>query len=298
MNGQELEEYTRRTPAAPGPAPLSQATQVEQARAMAEVQAAVWVAQQNPRDMDRAYGDMRDACSHDGLAKRAFYSVPNRGTGSTVHLARELARVWGNIRYGVRELHRDDAGGVSEVLAYAEDLQTNSRAERSFVVPHAKMVGKGADKRREALVDLDDIYRNNQNTGAKAVRECIFGVLPNRFISEAEKIARKAMTGGDDGETLTDRVLKTIATFSGMGVSKRRLELRQQKKSGQWSDADIADLRIAYQTISRNESTADQLFPAEQIDAGAIPEAPPVKPADDPWQNTALVAQLAQGSAQ
>jgi hypothetical protein len=62
------------------------------------------------------------------LANRAFYSVPNRGNGPSVHLARELARIWGNLDYGVKELRRDDAAGESEVLAFAWDQQTNVRS--------------------------------------------------------------------------------------------------------------------------------------------------------------------------
>ena len=84
-------------PAAPTLANLTQATAIEQARAVAEVQAAVTVAQAIPRDVQRAVAEMRDACGRLALAQRAFYSVPNRGNGPTVHLARELARIWGNI---------------------------------------------------------------------------------------------------------------------------------------------------------------------------------------------------------
>ena len=87
---------------------VSQATSVEQSRAVAEVQSAVIVAQQIPRDLQRAEAEMRDACSRMAMAKQAFYRVPNRGTGPSVHLLRELARIWGNTQYGVNELARND----------------------------------------------------------------------------------------------------------------------------------------------------------------------------------------------
>jgi len=98
------------------PTRISQMTAVEQARAVAEVQAAVIVAQQCPRDMARADFEMQDACS---LASQSFYTVPNRGHGPSVHLMRELARIWGNVQYGVHELRRDDEAGESEVQAFA-----------------------------------------------------------------------------------------------------------------------------------------------------------------------------------
>ena len=127
-------------PHASAPGHVTQATAVEQARAIAEVQAAVVVAQQCPRDMSRAEQEMRDATGRIALAQRAFYRVPNRGSGPSVHLARELARVWGNVQYGVHELRRDDTAGMSEIQAFAWDVQTNTRSTRTFQVPHQRMV--------------------------------------------------------------------------------------------------------------------------------------------------------------
>ena len=181
MTRQTTDLDTISRPAAPALANLTQATAIEQARAVAEVQAAVTVAQARPRDTQRAIAEMRDTCGRMAMASRAFYSVPNRGNGPTVHLARELARIWGNLDYSVRELRRDDEAGESEVMAVAWDQQANVRSSRSFIAPHAKMKGR----ERVKLVDLDDVYRSNQNTGAKAVRECILAVLPRWFVEEA-----------------------------------------------------------------------------------------------------------------
>ena len=52
---------------------VTQATAVEQARAVAEVQAAVIVAQQVPRVLSIAVEMMRESCRQPGLAERAFY---------------------------------------------------------------------------------------------------------------------------------------------------------------------------------------------------------------------------------
>ncbi len=68
-------------PAAATPLRVTQTTAVEQARAVAEVAAAVQVAQMNPRDIRRAWAEMQESCGRLGLAQRAFYSVTNRGTG-------------------------------------------------------------------------------------------------------------------------------------------------------------------------------------------------------------------------
>ena len=202
------------------PAEVTQTTAVEQARAVAEVQAAVVVAQQCPRDMQRGIEDMRDSCGRLALAERAFYRVPNRGEGPSVHLARELARIWGNVQYGVHELRRDDDAGMSEVQAFAWDVQTNTRSTRTFQVPPQRMVGRD----RRPLVDLNDVYLNNQNVGARAVRECVFTVLPTWFVEAAQELCNETLRNGE-GEPLSDRIAKVFEVFaSEWGIKAGQLE--------------------------------------------------------------------------
>lgn len=257
---------------------IGQATAVEQSRAIAEVQAAVVVAQQCPRDMDRALGEMRDSCARTSLAQRAFYQVPNRGNGPSVHLARELARIWGNIQYGVHELRRDDDAGESEVQAFAWDVQTNTRSTRTFVVPHARMRGG----QRQKLTDLGDIYLSNQNVGARAVRECIFTVLPTWFTEEAQDRCRATLNNGD-GKPLEQRITEAVDGFAGIGVNRQRLEARVGRKRGQWTPADVAELAIAYTSITRDGIDPADLFPVERVTADDVkPKAAAKKPDAEP----------------
>lgn len=241
------------------PAPhatATQATQVEQARAVAEVQAAVVVAQQVPRDISRAVGEMQDSCGRKHLAEKAFYRVPNRGQGPSVHLARELARIWGNVQYGVHELRRDDKSGMSEVQAFAWDVQTNTRSTRTFQVPHQRMV-KGE---RKPLVDLGDVYLNNQNVGARAVRECIFTILPPWFTEEAEDIARRALREGD-GKPLAERIAQMVQVFAEKwGIKQAQLEAKVGRKRGQWDAGDVATFQVLYRSIERGEVTVVEEF--------------------------------------
>lgn len=261
--GTDLESLSR--PAAPALANLTQATAIEQARAVAEVQAAVTVAQAIPRDVQRAVAEMRDTCGRMAMASRAFYSVPNRGNGPTVHLARELARIWGNLDYSVRELRRDDEGGESEVMAVAWDQQTNVRSSRSFIAPHAKMKGR----ERVKLVDLDDVYRSNQNTGAKAVRECIFSVLPRWFVEEAQDICRRTLDQGE-GVPLADRIAAMVKAFDGIGVKVAQLEAKTGKRRGQWDAGDVAQLGIDFVSVTRDGVDADEMFPSNPVTADEL----------------------------
>lgn len=268
--------------------PATQATQIEQARAVAEVQAAVTVAQACPRDMARAEGEMRDACGRSALANRAFFRVPNRGSGPSVHLMRELARIWGNVDYGVRELRRDDAGKTSEILAYAWDVQTNTRSTRTFVVPHQRMVTNKASGKSERvdLVDLGDVYLNNQNIGARAVRECINTVLPTWFTELAQDICHHTLREGD-GKPLSQRIEEMVAAFTSQhGIKQSQIEKRLGVDRGKWDAGHVAQMTIIYQSLARGEIEVGDEFPDATVAFGAVTAAsfpaPPPVPAPAP----------------
>jgi hypothetical protein len=281
---------------APAARPASQATQVEQSRAVAEVRAAVLIAMERPRDRIQALSEMREVCAIPALADRAFFSVP-RGSetvnGASIHLARELARCWGNIDYGVKELARDDVAGQSELLAFAWDLQTNARSEIVFVVPHTR------GRNRTRLTDTQSIYENNASFAGRRLREAIFAVLPVWLKSEAEEICQRTIEGVGAEKPLMQRIADTRSAFEALGVSSDMLERKQAKPLVNFLPSDLATLRVIYQSLKRNEITMDEAFPrpepSEQgvkesklsnieakLEARGVPPAESAPPVDDP----------------
>ncbi|MGW1998499.1 hypothetical protein [Embleya sp. NPDC001921] len=255
-------------PPAPTPGRLGQGTAVEQSRAVAEVQAAVVVAQQCPRSLGAARTAMQQSCQMRGLAERAFYRFPRAGgavSGASVHLARELARCWGNVQYGIAELRRDDEYGESEMQAWAWDVQTNSRSSQTFIVPHKRDKKGGAEK----LTELRDIYENNANMGARRLREAIFSILPPWFVEEAKDLCSKTLEKGD-GRPLNDRIAGAVAVFAGLGIDAARLEQKLGRTQDRWTAHDIAQLLITHKSIERGEVSVDDEFPAPRTTAAEI----------------------------
>lgn len=247
---------------------ISQSTAVEQARAVAEVQAAVIVAQQVPRDMAAAVREMRESCNQIGLADRAFYRYPRGGqnvTGASVHLARELARCFGNVQYGIIELRRDDTGHYSEMQAWAWDVERNTRSSQTFVVPH-KRDKKGGP---EVLTDLRDVYENNANMGARRLREAIFSILPTWFTEEAKQICMDALTNGG-GKSLSQSIADGIKLFDELGVKVDRLEAKLDRKKKDWTAHDVAQLRVSYSSIKQGTVFIDDEFPPTRVTAAEI----------------------------
>lgn len=256
------------------PARVGQATAIEQHRAAAEVHAAILVAQQCPRDVQAAERAMRDVCRMKALAERAFFRFPRAKktvSGNSVHLARELARCWGNIQYGVAELARDDQLGQSEMQAYAWDVQTNARSVHVFIVPHKR------DKRDddgnsapEALVDMRDIYENNANNAARRLREAIFAVLPVWFVKQAEDLCRETLKRDDDGKSIHQRIAEVIDWFGRIGIREEQIAAKLGRASSKWDEQDLANLGVIYRSIKNGEVTKEDEFPVVTVSAAEI----------------------------
>ena len=260
---------------------LGQATAVEQSRAVAEVEAAIVVAMRHPRSVPAAVEAMRETCKQTRLAERAFFRFP-RGkddngktqfvTGASVHLARELARVWGNFQYGISELARD--ADRSEMVAFAWDVQTNTRNSSTFIVPHARDTKAGVKQ----LEDLRDIYENNANAGARRVREAIFASLPTWFVEEAKELCSRTISEGG-GKPLAQRVADAIATFGNIGITVGQLEAKTGTPSAKWTEHDVAQLSVIYRSVQRGEIRKDDEFPSERVTVAEV-TAQAAKPAD------------------
>lgn len=269
----------------PAAARLGQQTMIEQSRAVAEVQGAIIVAQRVPRDIPAALAEMRAACAQPGLADRAFFRY-RRGdgqiTGATVHLARELARCWRNVQYGVGELERNDGVGQSQMLAWAWDVQNNTRASSTFIVPHKR--DRTADKGGPVLLtDMRDIYENNANAAARRLREQVFAILPVWFVDEAKNLCAATLANPGDGKTRDQRVADSIAGWSSKGITVQQLEDKLGRPANQWTDPDLAQLRVVWSSIGRGETTLTEEFAPQRVSAAEITAAA-TRPATTPTE--------------
>lgn len=237
----------------------SQAAGVEHSRAIAEVQAAFAIAQRFPRDEAKALAKAIESCRTIEVASGAFYRFSRGGetiSDASIHLATELARCWGNINYGIMELARDDAEHVSEMLAYAIDLETNTMARQTFLVPHKRDKKSGP----VLLTDMRDIYENNANNGARRLREAIFRVLPPFLKERAKNECHETNVRGQGDVPIADLANQAIEAFGRIGVSRERMVAKLGPTNG-WSRDDIAVLQVTIKSIKRGEISADEEFP-------------------------------------
>lgn len=234
---------------------------IEASRAIAEAQGKLVIAKRFPRDEVQAYNRVAQACQRKGIAEKAFYSY-NRGgvtvSGPTIRFAEELARCWGNIDYGIKELSQDE--GKSEMQAYAWDLETNAQSVQNFTNPHIREVGGKA----KILTSQRDIYEINANMGARRLRSRILAILPTDLVDMAINECKKTLAGNND-EPLIDRVKKMIVAFGKIGVTHEQIEKRLGRKVDTMTVDDFTDYIGIYNAIKQGESKIAEWFDAEKV---------------------------------
>lgn len=256
------------TPQTPGGLPvafgnINQGTvAIEASRAIAEAQSKLFIAKQFPRDESEAMNKMKRACSRMSLATKAFYSFPRGGqtvTGPTIRFAEELARCWGNIDYGIKELSQDD--GKSELQAYAWDLETNTQSVQNFTNPHKREKNDKKTKQvvMEDLTSQRDIYENNANMATRRLRARILAVLPAWFVDDAI-LACQATLKGDGKASFEERKTNLITEFDRLGVDAATLK-RYLKHDAMDMDTDeFIHLIGVFNSIKTGERKAKEWF--------------------------------------
>lgn len=233
---------------------------VESSRAIAEAQGKLVIAKRFPRNEIDAFAKVMTACQRKSLAEKAFYSYPRGGEtvqGPTIRFAEELARCWGNLDYGIKELSQGN--GNSEMQAYCWDLETNTMSVQNFTNPHRKEV-KGNIKE---LTSLRDIYENNANMAARRLRARILAVLPSDLVDEAVKECRKTLTGNNE-TPLIDRVKNMTVKFAKIGVTQEMIEGRLKRKIETMTAEDFADYIGIYNSLKENNSKISDWFEYEK----------------------------------
>ena len=241
---------------------------IEASRAIAEAHGKLVIAKRFPRDEVQSYAKAMEACQRPTMAAKAFYSFPRGGQtveGPTIRFAEELARCWGNIDYGIKELSQDD--GKSEMQAYAWDLETNAQSVQNFTNPHQREQGK----KMVTLTSQRDIYENNANMATRRLRSRILAILPAWFVEDAIAECKKTLAGQND-TPLIDRVKKMVVQFAKLGVTQEMIEKRLKRKIDTMTSEDFVEYVGIYNAVKGGESKIADWFDAQK-EANELTEA-------------------------
>jgi hypothetical protein len=200
-----------------------------------EVYAAMTVAKRFPRDLDESFARIMKACS------------------PSIRLAEVLAQSWGNVDFGIIELEQKPSESI--MMAYAWDLETNTRETKVFTVPHIRSKRSGNVR----LTDPRDIYELTANMGARRMRACVLGIIPGDIVDAAMDACETTLKHAG-GEPISDRLRTVVSVFGELGVTKDMLEKNLGHVLSTTSEQELVNLRKIYTTIKDNFGDVNSFF--------------------------------------
>lgn len=239
-------------------APRSVMVEAEKQAAAQRIQAALVIAQKFRRNELHAEKRILEACQRFDLAEKAFYAFPRGGEsvkGLTIRVTEMIARYWGNIKYGIRELEQGE--GRSIVESFCWDLETNVEVTRAFTVQHRLRLRNGTMKE---LTDPRDIYEMVANQGQRRVRACILEIIPEHIVETVKDQIHSTLKAGDKKISFADRLRQMVLLFSGLGVTQEHIEKRIGHTIAECNVDEVVELSTIYRSIKEGEYGREKWF--------------------------------------
>lgn len=218
--------------------------------ARAEIEGAIIVAKKFPRNEERCFGQLMKSCQRFSFAADTAYSFPRGGelvSGPSIYLAKECARIWGNVRYGCNVISDDDE--QRHIRGWAWDVETNTRTE--FEDSFAKLVYR--KKGGWQKPDERDLRELTNRRAAILMRNCILALMPSDLIDDAMAESKKTIEEGVSKDP-TAHTKAIIKGFQMLNISVEDLEVYLGKPVGRAAPADIANLRTIFKSIQDGNS--------------------------------------------
>jgi dUTPase len=225
-----------------------------------------------PRNVKRATENALALVTMDvATAEKCTYSVP-RGdkpiTGPSVHLAKVLAQVWGNMRIEAKVVAIDQSHVTSEAVCF--DLENNLaiktqvkrlilQNEMTWNEEKRKMIRTGKMVRMSE--DMVTVTGNAAN--AIALRNAILSVVPKGVVDKVYNAAKQAITG--DISDKTKLIAKRKQVFEGLRDSFNLTEKEILAAIGKAAldhvtGDDLVVLIGVAQSIKDGDTTIEQAF--------------------------------------
>lgn len=255
-----------------GNAGISQTT--EEVKEIAEIQAKMILARNFPRDVDFCLDMIKHECHNRALAESAIYEFPRGDSvvrGASIRLVECVARHWGNIISGVKEL--GTVGNRATVKAYCWDLETNFFDEKVFEVEYVRNTRKGSYE----VTDTRDKYEMMANMGARRKRACMQAVIPQFVIDEAMAECKETLEKDISAQNLEETKDKMLSVFVSIAdwITPEHLGAVCGKDFEHISAKDIVKLRNLYNAIKDGFVKPEKAFGRE-----VEPEKPSIEEGD------------------
>lgn len=222
-----------------------------------EIQTAIVLAKRFPRSEADAREKIIRCCQRKDFAEKARYKY-SRGQGEkktdiigpSIVVARELARLWGNIRYGYKIISDTEEHRMIE--AYAWDLETNQHEIQHDTFRKLQQRTQKDGPTIWVVPDERDLAELTRNKAGRIVRNCIIHVMPFDLVADVVEAALSTCV--EQARKDPDGTLKDIiAGFSKINVPIKELENYVGHALNACSPEELEELRAVWHAIQSGE---------------------------------------------
>lgn len=209
-----------------------------------------------PRNIRRATENALAIVTMDQtIAQTCTYSVPRGGkkiSGPSVHLAKIIAQVWGNMRIDAKVVDIDQSRVTSESVCW--DLESNLAIKVQIKRSIVSRTGRFSE-------DMITVTGNASNS--IALRNAVLSVIPKGIVDKIYNAAKQTITGdvSDKNKLISKRVQVFQQLRDTFGVSDKEILFAIGKASIDFVDADdIVTLVGVGQAIRDGDTTIEEAF--------------------------------------
>jgi hypothetical protein len=213
-----------------------------------------------PRNIRRATDNALAIVTMDAsIAQTCTYSVPRGGkkiSGPSVHLAKIIAQVWGNMRIEAKVVDIDNIRITSEAVCW--DLESNLAIKAQIKRSISGKTGRFSE-------DMITVTGNAANS--IALRNAVLSVIPKGIVDKVYNAAKQTITG--DVSDKTKLIAKRVEIFSALrdsfNISDKEILFAIGKAAIDFVDGDdIVTLVGVGQAIRDGDTTVEQAFRGEK----------------------------------
>jgi hypothetical protein len=226
----------------------------QQDKAAIDVQ--ISTAKAYPRNIQRAVNNALAIVTMDSeIAATCNYALPRGGkkiSGPSVHLAKIIAQVWGNMRIDAKVVNIDDVRVTSESVCW--DLESNLAVKTQIKRSITGKTGRFSE-------DMITVTGNAANS--IALRNAVFAVVPKGVVDKIYKAAIQTITGdiSDKNKLVAKRTEVFNALKDTFGISEKEILFSVGKAAVEFiTGDDIVTLVGVGQAIRDGDTTVDQAF--------------------------------------
>lgn len=239
------------------------------ARVRAEVEAAYFIAQRMPRDLEQVRVQLLKECARPGFAKSARYFKPigkDSVEGPSIRFAEAALMKLGNIHQDSIIVYDDEQKRIVRVtvvdlernVAYNKDVTLRKVVERTGLRPGQVALSSRLNARGQIthLVSAteDDLQNKQQALESKALRTLALRILPGDIKDECmdacKETLRREVAQDPDAERR-----KMIDAFAELGIQPSDLKLYLGHDLDKTTPKEVIELRALFAALRDGEAT-------------------------------------------